>query len=156
MPVVQFSIPAKPWESLMALKADNESANQAAKRLLLEAVGENPESPAPDPNRLEYLEGQVEYLAHQVEALGRDVKDLEHVIFHSGAPTSDRLDQIESDLKSLALQFSDRLYAVIQAQEKLALNQQPAPVLESPPAAASPTRLPKATKRKTKTEGETP
>lgn len=163
----------KHYEDLLKEMADHdESVGQVVKRLVLGILdGGVAHSPAPDPDDLEYLQHQVERLEERLgicpNPAGPDRLDkLEEILesfknrlvrVEDNIPyeLQERLDKIESGLKSLALQFSDRLYAVIQAQEKLALDLKPAEESASPPA-ASPTRLPRATKRQPKTEGETP
>ena len=140
MPVVQFSIPAAPWERLEKAVVQGESTNQAAKRLLTQVLlGDD--SPAPDPDRLDHLE--------------------------------ERLEKLESGVKSLALQFSERVYELSQQAQavdlsplesalgdletmacamQVALESRLSEIerrLDAVPAAAppSPTRLPKATRR---------
>lgn len=152
MPTVTFSLKTSQWEALESASNPGESQNLAAKRIFLNALGDDSPAQTPDPDRLENLE--------------------------------ERLEKLESELKSLALQFSERVYELSQKQtmdlcplnsavenlEKMAFSMQVAldsrlseieRRLDSTPSAAvpTPTRLPKATKRKTQetpNSGETP
>lgn len=146
---IQFYLNEEKTDILLSHRKNGESPHLTAKRLMETVLEADSSSPAPNPDELEYLQHQVErleeVLAIRPDPAGPDRLD----------KLEERLESIESDLKSLALQFSDRLYAVIQAQEKLALDLKPAEE-SAPPPAASPTRLPRATKRQPKTEGETP
>ena len=135
MPVVQFSIPAKPWERLERAVEQGESTNQAAKRLLTQLLlGDD--SPAPDPEEMDYLNHRLDRLEEIIQlgnAAGPDRLD----------KLEKRLEKLESELKSLALQFAVDLSPLESRLSEIERR------LDSIPAAAvpTPTRLPKATRR---------
>lgn len=156
---IQFSLPSELRERLEAL-GEGGSAALVAKRLVLKSLGADAPAPALDPDELEYLQHQVERLE---ERLG--------ICPDPAVP--DRLDKLEERLNSLPdLSKVAYLQTVLEHLVRRCEEQLNSPppiaiwesrlgeieqklahispwVLESPAAVPTPTRLPKATKRKT-------
>lgn len=155
-----ISLPQSKIEQVLQMAAPGETPGLTIKRLLLEVLGDKSgngeDSPAPDPEKMDYLNHRLDRLEEIVQ-LGNP----------AGPGRLDKLEErlavLESRVKSLALQFSERVYELSQAQvvdlspleSRLAEIERRLDSTPATPAAAvpTPTRLPKATKRKTQ---ETP